>query len=367
MGDTMTWNLMLLQEKINLAMRNPIKMKQEEKLFIEFVSVLQKSLYRPYAISKKRGCEQCFKPLEGIKNTIDLPCNHKICSEACYKLRVKDCIDENLLRADTLTCPCGELIPKRITVGVYGGQGKFSEYINRLSIMFEPKLMCGICGSEYPASKFITLNCDHRFCIDCVKMLLDYLINDGKVGDQITCGECNNPVDPQIIYTIIDEDTKEKYDTFLMKNLQAVSGESYVVCIGKPGVNCNYAQFISVDRDSYTCPECGVSFCPKCKLNVHPKITCEQQKILQSTDDPMIKEAINNGTMRLCAWCTTPVERSKGCKYITCESEFCKGKRYFCWDCNAKLTKKHEEHECVSEDVISNKIKKFIRNLFSFR
>ena len=287
-----------------------------------------------------------------------LPCGHRICSAECLQELIRKQTENRIENYSITKClVCDEKIPRELLCKAFGGEDSFRNSIRLSSRMFEPKLLCEFCYIELPASDFITLECNHRACQACMKSFVESFINEGKVGKDISCPHCQAEIDYHIISNVIDSETQTKYDNFLMRRVEATAkNEVYLVCISKPGANCDFAEFISVDREEYSCPKCQAHFCAKCKQDWHPKLSCAQFKLMQGVD-PHIQDDIKNDRATYCPWCDVLITRNGGCKYITCVSEACAKKKYFCWDCKAKLTEVHQVHKCHTPDVISNKIK----------
>lgn len=348
------YKLMSLQDNLNKLIKNR-NIKNHRQIFEEFCNQLSKSIYRAVATPKIQKCKFCKGKLRS--NSFILNCKHWVCSTNCFKKLAKNQIGDDLILYDKLKCLCQEQIKRKITIKVFGGPEKFRQLQQISFENHEPIFSCLICGEEKKMREFITLECEHRYCKDCVKGHLDTKISEGQVGIDITCPECNKPVDYHIIISILDEEMKSKYEKYLLLQLSGKRDDILVSCIGRPGVNCDYIQFVSKDRDDYTCPQCEARFCPKCKSDVHPTQTCEQNAFIKVFSDiPYIKEALENGSMALCPWCNEPIEKDpKGCKYMTCRSAKCKAKRYFCWDCKKKLLKFHEVHDCRTPEIETNK------------
>lgn len=343
------YQLMSLMDSLNQAVmnRDTCDLAQYEPLFKGFTTSLKNSMYRACISVEQLTCVYCQNNLND--DYVNLPCNHIICSQNCFKLFSSYQLINELSQYQYLKCLCNKSIPKEITINVYGGIEKFKKIISEASYN---NINCTICCESLPPELFITLDCDHRFCEYCVKLFLYNLISDGKVGINIACPECSKPVDPQIILNLLDKEYKEKYEALLLDEISIhIPGEVFVRCVSSPGVNCKYGQYMSVDRDDYTCPKCNARFCPKCRLDVHPNVTCEAHKIKKNYEQPYIREALANGSMELCPWCYVPIEKDpEGCKYMTCRSSFCRGKKYFCWDCKKKLFKFHQNHDCTTND-----------------
>ena len=346
------YHLLCLKEKLNESIKNQEIFRYSSKrvLFQDFCKILHSSIYRAVVELKPIYCDLCRGHLS--ESSLQLSCSHYICSPDCFAKLLEMQLDNKYYLYDKLNCPtCGEKISKEITYRVYGGYDNFQRLIKESSERDEVEIVCEICSTVRKASNYITLECEHRYCKDCVKQFIDDLILDGKVGIDLSCPECSKPINPHIVFAVIDNETKDRYERHYLRNSECKPGEVFVSCIGRPGINCEFGQFISKDREEFCCPECGVKFCARCKLDVHPRITCQQQKMIKNYQEPYIKAALEDGSMGLCPWCDTPIEKDKaGCKYMTCKSKICKSKKYFCWDCKKKLNKFHEKHDCTTKD-----------------
>ena len=302
-----------------------------------------------------RNCILCYR--ESTESTIVLECGHYFCSLNCIQVLIEDQLGGNLGKYDSLKCQCGEKFPTKCIKAAYGGEEKFREILNEVCRRFEPQLECPICFDNLPASDFITLGCEHRYCVNCLKLSTKLLLQDGHYFEDIKCYKCAHVIDPYIILALIDSETKQQYENFLLEKFSAEPKTMYVRCIGRPGINCKFGMFIPVDQEVFNCEVCNASFCPKCKNKPHPTITCEQMCI----SDPYFKSQIDAMIMKPCPWCNYPVFEKKTCKYITCNSEQCQGKNSFCWDCGIKLS---EMHSCDTNEVLIHRYRTLFRNIF---
>ena len=57
----------------------------------------------------------------------------------------------------------------------------------------------------------------------------------------------------------------------------------------------------------------------------------------------------NPHNVRQCPVCGTVSIRAEGCKFMTCKSDRCAWKTFFCMCCGKQLTEKHEDHKCEVE------------------
>lgn len=134
-----------------------------------------------------------------------------------------------------------------------------------------------------------------------------------------------------------------------MMRVECKNSERFFAC---PGRNCENAEMVPSNLKVFECTHCNAKYCIGCKGPEHPNLSCEDKVKLKMIEDPLIKEKFDKGEMKQCPWCLNGVEKDpKGCKYITCRSVECNGKRWFCFDCNKRLNKFHEAHPCISPEV----------------
>ena len=145
------------------------------------------------------------------------------------------------------------------------------------------------------------------------------------------------------------------------KSRAILAGEAEIVFVC-PTVNCPNIVIVSVTHWSYTCTQCEKTYCPQCQRAVHLKMTCtqyfehlqaEQRRLHQQrldADEKATDDYFRNlpgKKYRQCYKCKVWIERTHGCKYMTCLSPTCQGKTYFCMECERALASKHEEHKCL--------------------
>ena len=294
MNDIEYHNLLSCQDNLNLMIKNYEKLGELEIAFRKFTSNLGHTDYTAFVEKCTMPCHYCHSP--PTKSSRLLGCGHFICSTECFQILVGNTIG-TITKYDQLKCPeCSKIIPKSIIKEFYGGEEEFRTLLNN----FAPKIMCNICYLEKSMTEFKTYDCNHRHCIQCVTESVYGLITTGIVGDAICCPECSLPLKYELIISVLQPEIKDKYDNFLIRNVTFGPNEYLVQCIGKSGVNCDYGQVVSKDRDIYECPQCGVIFCPKCKREVHPKMTCEAKIKLMNIEDLTIRKEVEEGKMLIC-------------------------------------------------------------------
>jgi len=70
------------------------------------------------------------------------------------------------------------------------------------------------------------------------------------------------------------------------------------------------------------------------------KAEVERKKIKKDIN----KEKKNENIIKenRCPYCSVYYEIEAGCKFVTCISHYCKGKKYFCHNCKSKLTQSNK-------------------------
>jgi ariadne-1 len=89
---------------------------------------------------------------------------------------------------------------------------------------------------ETKMKDMLTLDCEHRFCQECVSDYASDKINNNKVkSDELVCPkiECNIEINPLIIKTSVTEEIYNKYIDFKMKQLEDTNAnEIFYQCQG---------------------------------------------------------------------------------------------------------------------------------------
>ena len=66
------------------------------------------------------------------------------------------------------------------------------------------RLECPICASKISISQFITLDCNHKACIQCLKSWFQAKFELGQIDlNSFSCFSCKKVIDPLILETIL--------------------------------------------------------------------------------------------------------------------------------------------------------------------
>ena len=302
-------------------------------------------------------CSRCGNACD-FEQSFELYCGHLICSVDCLQTLIEDCTASDLEAYECVLCPqCGESVGKDYIMFAYGGEEGFRAKLREASKKREPQVTCLVCYSTFPISDLITLDCDHRYCVDCIREYLAFNISEGKVAEDIlVCPQDNKPIDVAIIRANLTDEEFARFERFRLN--QWTIDDIDLLQYHCRGVDCEYIALVPKDQESITCPVCNKTACPKCHLEPHPKKSCELMlRIAQAKeDDGELGDFMKQSNVCRCPYCRAVIEKKGGCKYMTCISPQCQGKKHFCVDCMMKLEEDHGIHECVTPDLLRRRL-----------
>ena len=123
---------------------------------------------------------------------------------------------------------------------------------------------CLICYNFFRINSIVTVNCFHKFCYECFRIYLHDLIINGKVSrDQLSCPECNEPLDTMIVQRNVSSDDWDKISIFSLNTLINKKNEYLNTIL----VQCRKCSLISeADYSMYIvkCPKCSTKLCIFC-------------------------------------------------------------------------------------------------------
>lgn len=308
--------------------------------------------------SERSLCIHCQATMQNSSITLllKLDCGkHAFCNLECAKNFIGLYTEDQILNWTSLKCPiCQISFSKKFLENTFGPEA-FRQMLEKASVDREVKFTCNICMMEYLTRQAITLNCIHRFCTDCMKNYLETKITEGQVSDEdLLCPQCPAEdkvvIDNNIIQYIVSQDNYERYLKFTFNQWKPDldDDELYFEC---HGVDCTNRIILPVTDQEYKCAACGFVSCPRCGDVVHKGSSCEAFKAWKEENnqaDAKFQELMKNSQWIQCPWCKQVIERTHGCKYMSCFSTECRGKKFFCFDCKQGLVSDHARHNCTT-------------------
>ena len=120
-------------------------------------------------------------------------------------------------------------------------------------------------------SELRTLDCDHRFCTECINQHLVSIIRNGTIGN-MSCPQagCPTQVDYYIIKACLDPADFDRYEKFSVKEELKDGNEILYTC------DCNESILIPKDLKFFQCLSCHKKVCLKCNIDHAEDITCDE-------------------------------------------------------------------------------------------
>merc|ERR1712066_1192210 len=98
---------------------------------------------------------------------------------------------------------------------------------------------------------------------------------------------------------------------------------------------------VAPSLEEVTCPDCKRSLFTRCCQSSHKGETCDEaarrQKREASEGDRQFEDLLAAQGWTRCPKCDTPTELARGCYFMQCQSDKCRGKIHFCYLCGVLL------------------------------
>ncbi|XP_044728885.1 E3 ubiquitin-protein ligase RNF19A-like [Chrysoperla carnea] len=204
-------------------------------------------------------------------------------------------------------------------------------------------LECPLCLAELSSEEFPELMaCGHRSCYNCLQQYLRIEISESRVC--IACPECAEPMHPNEIRSILDDNTQyEKYEDFMVRRVLAVDPDTRWC----PAPDCSYAV---VATGCASCPKlhcerpgCDSYFCYHCKAEWHPNQTCDAARAQRSpnvrSSSVSFSQDSRQNDIKPCPRCQVLIVKMDdgSCNHMMCA--VCGAE--FCWLCMKEISDLH--------------------------
>ena len=240
---------------------------------------------------------------------------------------------------------------------LFGGKMKLEQIRNKnndvlikrlmISLTKYAKFTCEIDGQEHCIDKdCITLDCDHKFCKECITENLEFELDRGHF--EIVCpgDKCDRKINHYIMKYVLGKEKEALFEKYLMFKIDELSlnpGDKLGRC---PNSNCNYKVIYATNIENifHVCQICKKKFCLNGCHQVHEGKTC-QQFDLEDKERKDNKDFLKFKKEEKIMDCPNPecrliIVKREGCDHITCPQ--CKYE--FCYVCGEDWDESHYEH-----------------------
>jgi hypothetical protein len=204
--------------------------------------------------------------------------------------------------------------------------------------VFPPIDKCAICYTSLLRREATEMwkchVCKTAACNDCFSFWLETKIFAGH-SQTLTCIACPMPMHEGDVRRMCGERIYRKYIYFVSRSEQR--GNRWAMWCPNDGCwSLIYHQSIppKVGIQTLACPDCTTVICIKCGEPSHPQERCKTPSacVVDATRRCRAKMWTKFHT-RKCPECSTPIQRSGGCKHMRCA--VCSS--HFCWICRGFL------------------------------
>ena len=244
----------------NIVIDNPIGLEKCLEGLSFYLKKLSLSLNVDLTISSSL-CSLCSNPIRKIHkdDSFLLTCGHIICTTDCIKIFVNT-TNQYLTDYENSRCPakdCNKFIPAFIIEEAFGGKDTFAKVLSEYEENRAAKFDCLMCYGAYRVDISITLDCDHRYCRDCISAFISGCISDNKVSEsELACPMCAQPINIIIVKELVSRKEFDKLEKFLIRNYKPEVDENtvYFKC---DGLDCEFVAFADTKLEEIKCQRCG--------------------------------------------------------------------------------------------------------------
>ena len=329
------------------------KNRLEENEILEDLDEEQQKMYN--SIMKRKKCRICKVYKEANDDIWKLEaCEHKICRN-CLKDYLKISVFSKNTKMSNIICPvrqCHHLI----SLAQFKNMDDFKEINEQISKkekedyeeeknLEKPNLSqkitcfedlrhdnCEICAYDCEIVDMITLECEHRFCKNCILKYLKMKLNEGLITENhMICPRegCKISINYNILKVNLPKDLFEKYDTLLFKHTVANpqnpnkdKNKFEEITIYCP--KCSIEYIIDTNSSFFECVNCKDTYCAnkKCMkkwsehqdLSEHQDFFCKDLRDKRNLEEFIQMEEHNFTFTKLKGVETASFEPQKGCE-----------------------------------------------------
>ena len=206
---------------------------------------------------------------------------------------------------------------------------------------------CSICFEECPAHRLRALECEHGFCLDCWRNVIEVGIGEThEAAMMMTCPTQDCQV--SLSEAMIEKVAPDLLPRFFDHQLRSFVESNHETLRWCPGPDCDHTavkprgdRFFEDLSSNFLCGSCGTDFCFKCGLEAHNGRECRRDfvenvalnralgHLARDVEERDLLESKRDDKKRKqCPKCQVYVEKIGGCNRMVC-----KCRHPFCWLC----------------------------------
>ncbi|EXJ65062.1 hypothetical protein A1O7_01402 [Cladophialophora yegresii CBS 114405] len=181
----------------------------------------------------------------------------------------------------------------------------------------------------------VELHCGHSYCQGCFEALCRDI---GASENAITCfanlNGCGQMVSLEEIRKALDNSTFEAVLESSFEQYIRSKPDHIQYC---PTPDCPSIYTVSEAPGVFTCDNCLISICSKCRALSHDDLTCEEAQSQSRVEEFVSDEDKKKLGISNCPKCNVLIEKKDGCNHITCMCGI-----HICWFCLATFASDEE-------------------------
>lgn len=180
---------------------------------------------------------------------------------------------------------------------------------------------CPICLESINSSDLFIINaCNHKFCCECIRKHLMFVVRDTKKYP-IPCPSCEEPIDDKKCLTLLADSAgdHQEFQSYILEkkhihNLQYCANPN---CVSVFDWVNNPLMAGSVNEFKVVCPLCKTETCVKCKVIWHDGATCAEYS--EQEEQRALRRLAGEKGWQKCPRCGELIEKPRrDCNFVRC-------------------------------------------------
>ena len=271
---------------------------------------------------KMKCCKHCYRVLTSSEMESIAAKLTEICP-ACKQQKIslrkglcgcsicKNCFDASQKKNGDICPVCGEFLAINLR-----------NTVNLKRAQTNSKKPCEICFENFTRDEMRTLECDHYFCMPCLKSYIEsYLVgNRNTLYLGIPCVKCKERINDHMIEDLLSKEDFDKYNEYMVHS-------ELTEC---PKCQNRFEAMIK----KISCNACNHYFC----------IDCKRLPDICTCSDVAVNLGMRQEDFSQCPGCKSLYLKDEKCDHVKCQKPGCM--KEFCFRCAAlrSPTLEHGNH-----------------------